>query len=657
MRKKAKYLFKVMALIMILSMILPVGFSVSQTKVFASTPVYFTDVKETDWFYKDVMELTKRGLISGYSNKTFKPSTQIRVDEFIKILVSAIDENIKPSQSNYWADSYINRAKELGIVQDGEFSSYTRNITRGEMARMIVRAGTGTSAKGKGFSLDIPENYKEYSYLITDYSTLDPDSKDIALKVFVSGIITGSSDGSLNFNKNATRAEVCAILMRFLEKDQRKIPELPVDFNNTLTVKEFTTQLLKALGKEANMDYALKMGYVRPSAEYPSYNKPILKREATLTMARIMDELTGVTALFTSGDNDLFIKGYTRNHRLQPYQIDKLINNTGREYFALVEWENYRGHIKDIRMITPDYQKEMITLYLAGIIDANENKELRPYDFLTKEEAQKWINNIKGYSLLSSDEVISKLAKNIRNLEEKPMPEVEKPSNAELWRSPSPYVNKRLYEYPLKLDRTSGWGQAVNAYNIELESSTLKLFKPMYELYFNTRYTVDYRNLDAEAKYYTNYGGKWGIGNYEKRVLFYHNPAQSTNGYLDENGNDKKFEDIILPDKMLKIEIEKYKKYKVVSQAELITDNSLIFSGGDMRARATWRIIYYPPTDPAFLKEQGLEVGKWYEKDILIDMGICSDGPEELRDRWEFSALNYSGYYDFGPYRPMEYLK
>jgi hypothetical protein len=657
MRKKVKYLFKVMALIMILSMILPTGLSVSQTKVFASTPVYFTDVKETDWFYKDVMELTRRGLISGYSDKTFKPNAQIRVDEFIKILVSAIDENIKPSQSNYWADSYINRAKELGIIQNGEFSNYTRYITRGEMARMIVRAGTGTSAKEKGISLDVPDNYKSYSYLITDYSTLDLDSKDIALKVFVSGIISGFSDGSFGFDKNATRAEASAIIMRFLDKERRRFPKLPVDFNDILSVEEFTTQLLKAMGEGTTMEFAQKMGYVRPSAEYPSYEKPILRREAALTMARVMDVFTDTTALFTSGDNDLFIKGYTLNHRLQPYMINKLINDIGTEYFTLINWENYRGHIKDIRMITPNYQKEMVTLYLAGIIDVNENKELRPYDFLTKEEAQEWINKCKEYSSLSPDEVLMQVAKNIRKSEEKPMPEVEKPSNAKIWRSISPYVNKRLYEYPLKLDTTSEWGQIVNAYNIELKSDTLKLFKPMFELYFNTRYTVDYRNLDAEAKYYTTYGGKWGIGNYEKRVLFYHNPAQSTNGYLDENGNDKKFEDIILPDKMLKIEIEKYKKYKVVSQAELITDNSLIYSGGDMRARATLRIIYYPPTDPAFLKEQGLEVGKWYEKDILIDMGICVDGPEKLRNRWEFSPLNYSGYYDFGPYRPMEYLK
>lgn len=479
--KRTKYLFKIMALIMVLSMILPTGL-VSQTKVFASTPIHFTDVKETDWFYKDVMELTRRGLISGYSDNTFKPNAQIRVDEFIKILVSSIDENIKPSQSNYRTDSYINRAKELGIIQNGEFSNYTRYITRGEMARMIVRAGTGISAKKKGISLDVPANYKEYASLITDYSTLDPDSKDIALKVFVSGIITRLPDGSFGFNKNATRAEACAILMKFLEKDRRKIPQLPVDFSNTLSVKEFTTQLLKAIGKEeATMEYAYEKGYVRPSAEYPSYEKPILRREATLTMARIMDDLTDMPALFTSGDNDLFIQGYTLNHRLQPYQINKLINEIGTEYFTLVEWENYRGHISDIRMITPNYQKEMITLYLAGIIDTNDNKELRPYDFLTKEEAQKWINEVKEYSSLSPDAVLNKLAVNIRKLEEKPMPEVEKPSNANLWKSTSPYVNKRLYEYPLVL-KTTPWA-ILDSYNVEIGKSTLQMFKQMYELF------------------------------------------------------------------------------------------------------------------------------------------------------------------------------
>jgi len=298
----------------------------------------FSDVRETDWFYPTVLRLVEKGYIAGYTDGSFKPQNNIRVSEFTKILILALDYKVGVS-GGYWAEGYINKAKELGIIQDNEFDDYDRYITRGEMARMVVRAGTVTSAKGKGINLDVPENYKEYSSLITDYLTLNSESQDVALKVFTSGIISGFSDGSFGFNKNATRAEACAILMRFLEKDQRKIPELPVDFNNTLTVKEFTTQLLKALGKEANMDYALKMGYVRPSAEYPSYDKPILRREATLTMARIMDELTGVTALFTSGDNDLFIKGYTLNHRLQPYMINKLTCCASFELPKIYEWK------------------------------------------------------------------------------------------------------------------------------------------------------------------------------------------------------------------------------------------------------------------------------------------------------------------------------
>lgn len=592
----------------------------------------FSDVRETDWFYPTVLRLVEKGYIAGYTDGSFKPQNNIRVSEFTKILILALDYKVGVS-GGYWAEGYINKAKELGIIQDNEFDDYDRYITRGEMARMVVRAGTVTSAKEKGINLDVPENYKEYSSLITDYLTLNSESQDVALKVFTSGIISGFPDGSFGLNKNATRAEASAIMMRFLDKDRRKIPELPktVDFSNTLTVKEFTEMALKAVGKEPTMEYAQKMEYVRPSAEYPSYEKPILRREATLTMARIMDDLTDTPALFTSGKNDLFVEGITLNHRPN---IGKLINGFGKEYFTLCDWKDYCGHIRDIRMITEKYQKEMVTLYLAGIINLDGNKELRPYDFLTKEEAKEWIDVCEEYRSLSSDEVLAKLLKNIRELEKKSMPEVEKPSNANLWRSTYPYVNKRLYEYPLKLDKESSFS-VLNSYNVEIPSKILKRFKPMYEIYFNTRYTVDYRNLDAEARYYSTYIKESGTGNYEKRVLFYHNPAQSTNGYVDEHGNKRKLEDIILIDKAIKNEIEKYKKYKVVSQAELITDESLIYTSFADRCRATLRIIYYPPTDPNFLKEQGLEVGKWYEKDILIDMAIVTDGAEEFKDRWE----------------------
>lgn len=197
----------------------------------ASTKHQFSDVKETDWFYPTVARLVEKGHIAGYTDGTFKPLNNIRVSEFTTILISALDYQISVSKDGYWAAGYINQAKEIGIIQDGEFDDYDRYITRGEMARMVVRAGTGISAKDKGISFDIPENYKEYASLITDYSILRPESQEIALKIFASGIISGFPDGSFGFNKNATRAEACAILIRFLEKGQRKVPELPEKFD------------------------------------------------------------------------------------------------------------------------------------------------------------------------------------------------------------------------------------------------------------------------------------------------------------------------------------------------------------------------------------------------------------------------------------------
>ena len=79
-----------------------------------------------------------------------------------------------------------------------------------------------------------------------------------------------------------------------------------MDFSNTLTVKEFTEMVLKAIDREATMDYAISKEFVRPLADYPSYDKPILRREAALIVARVMDDITGMPALFTSGKNDYF---------------------------------------------------------------------------------------------------------------------------------------------------------------------------------------------------------------------------------------------------------------------------------------------------------------------------------------------------------------
>lgn len=672
----------------------------------------FSDVKEGDWFYSSVSKLTKEGYLSGYSDNTFKPQNKIKVSEFIKILMRVLGYELKEPEKGYWATNYINKAKEIGIILDKEFDDYERYITRGEIARMIVRAGE--KLKDEKLALNIPDDYKEYSYLITDYSTIDSHLKDYALKIYTSGIMGGFSNGNIGFEKNTTRAEVCETMLRFLNKDKRVVPALPFDFSDTLTVKEFTLMLLEKIGQKGTMEHALEKGYVRYPSEYPTYEKPILRREAALTVARVMDDITDLEGLFTNGKNDYFLEGYTLNHRLQPDQIGMLINeyglrnNTHEKYFALVYWHNYIGNIKDIRMITEEYLKEMTTLYLAGILDSDNEGKLRPYDFLTKEEAEEIINRVKRYDAKDSKKAIEQLALYIRDVDMKPIDKyldstaikiiyhtnldknlmadykVEEPSNSNLWWTTYPSVNKRLYEYDISTtyDFSSNselkYGEKLDPINNAfIHLNDFKNYVRIAKNYMNARYNIDYRSLDSLAPY----GGPLDINgstegklvDYKTRVLYFFNPQDVLNGIKDENDKVKDESTWILPDIMIDKEIEKYKKHKIVSQAEFVTHDSLMYWGfGSGYIRGTLRIIFYPPTDPNYLKERGLEVGEWYEKDVevLFSNMVLSSYADKYRDRWTYSLLFYIGtkdleankliesreLLDYKTFRPMEQL-
>ena len=212
--KRKRFFSMCMSIIMVLSVILSTELIFAQRKALADTSVQFTDVKENDWFCKDVMELTKKGFILGYPDKTFKPNAQISVDEFIKTLISSIDENVEPSEGDYWADNYIQKAKELGIVKDGEFQDYTRYITRGEMARMIVR----TAELNGENQYDKLENFK---YIIPDYNDIKADLQEYVIKAYSKGLITGYGDKSFGADDFATRAQACAMIIRLSDESRR----------------------------------------------------------------------------------------------------------------------------------------------------------------------------------------------------------------------------------------------------------------------------------------------------------------------------------------------------------------------------------------------------------------------------------------------------
>ena len=206
---------KTISLVMVLAIM--VGLSLNTVCV-AAAPKAFTDVKAGSWYKSYVDDISSKGIITGYGNGKFGPNDKLQVDQLLTMMVKANNEQTtKLTSDKYWADQYIRKATELGWVKSGEFTTYKKNITRGEIARIIARAMT-----------DYPDNLHDYKSLIKDYESIDTTLRDYILKVYAKGIVGGNPDGTFKANNNATRAEAATMIVKYLEPTKRSEPAIVI---------------------------------------------------------------------------------------------------------------------------------------------------------------------------------------------------------------------------------------------------------------------------------------------------------------------------------------------------------------------------------------------------------------------------------------------
>jgi|LSQX01.3.fsa_nt_gb hypothetical protein len=205
-----KTIVLVIAIVLVISMLPSVAF--------AGQVIRFKDVKDADWFKPYVDAMSEKGICEGYGNGMYGPQDNLQVDQLLKMVVVAMGFNPEFCDTDiYWACRYIKQAKELGLIEDGEYSDYTRKITRGEIARIIVRGMTET----------FPENLDDYKSLIKDYAGIEADMQQYVLKVYCKGIVGGYPDGRYAAGDYATRAEASKMIVCFIDPDKRVLPALP----------------------------------------------------------------------------------------------------------------------------------------------------------------------------------------------------------------------------------------------------------------------------------------------------------------------------------------------------------------------------------------------------------------------------------------------
>ena len=164
----------------------------------------FTDISG-HWAEDYITSMIYKNVVNGFGDQTFRPDAMINCDAFIKMVVAMLGEKASETDG-YWAEPWINKAIELGLLLDGEIDNYDRPITRAEMAMISARA-LG-DFKNSGISIDE----------ITDYNDITDYFKPFILEAYYRGIIFGYDDGSFRPDNNATRAEGIAILTRIYEQ-------------------------------------------------------------------------------------------------------------------------------------------------------------------------------------------------------------------------------------------------------------------------------------------------------------------------------------------------------------------------------------------------------------------------------------------------------
>ena len=177
----------------------------------------FTDVSEKDWFYNDAMFVYKNGLMLGTSKTLFSPHGTVTRGMMATILWR-MEGSLAPKGENSFTDVEAGRWYADAITwaaENGIFAGYSKDkfgpddpITREQLTAIFYRY-----ADYKGYKLTITGNLDKFEDAdkITDYANT------VMQWAVGNGLIKGKSETLLDPQGTATRAEIAAMLHRFVE--------------------------------------------------------------------------------------------------------------------------------------------------------------------------------------------------------------------------------------------------------------------------------------------------------------------------------------------------------------------------------------------------------------------------------------------------------
>lgn len=286
--------------------------------------IQYTDVVENDWYYNQIMQLSDLNIITGYKNGEFRPNNNIKANEFIKLILLAIGEEVNIDSTEQWDKAYIRHAEKLGIVN--------KNFITLEKGSRY-----GSNCFTERFY------YGNVKYTVEQTNIIE------------------------NYNNYITREQVAAIISNILA------------YKNVDSLKEacdFCIDLCNLCHKTYPsfiQDKKMAVSILNTYSKHIYYNILINEEWNEFSIEKIKYTLENNLSLFSNNIDD-------ENYSKEDYFIN--ISSIDYDY----TYRYIPTLLNDFYDIKDKYKYDVMQLYRSGIMQGSANNNFNPNKFITRAE-------------------------------------------------------------------------------------------------------------------------------------------------------------------------------------------------------------------------------------------------------------------------------
>lgn len=179
----------------------------------------FRDVTSTHWAFDSVERAAELGLVTGYSDGTFRPDTHVTRAQFVLMLWRMCGKPAAAKAASFadasadWYQDALSWAVEKGYVNGLSDTRFGPDapITRQQAMAILFRLNGGQS----GTELTLTGIYEQ---TFADSTTIVSWAKDATWWAVYHELVSGVGGSRIAPEANASRAQIAAILLRYADQ-------------------------------------------------------------------------------------------------------------------------------------------------------------------------------------------------------------------------------------------------------------------------------------------------------------------------------------------------------------------------------------------------------------------------------------------------------